>query len=261
MPVSPRILVIEDDPLYRTLYAQSIMQLCPAARLELACDGQQAQARLLAEPFDLVVMDLNLPLIDGVTLLAELKRDPAHELLVVLVISAFDALSNTVRDESHPNVFPFYKPLRAIDFKQVFEQCLALCGCTPTANDFAHDGRNETVDHGHIALYVGQDPALQRAMGEQFVALVPSLIERLDKHIAHANHEQLVELGHDIRSAAAIIGAHGAARLAHHLIGAAQDRNLALTKSLGSALCNALQTYSAALGAPSASAARPRLLH
>lgn len=33
MPVSPRILVIEDDPLYRTLYAKSIMQLCPAARL------------------------------------------------------------------------------------------------------------------------------------------------------------------------------------------------------------------------------------
>lgn len=261
MPVSPRILVIEDDPLYRTLYAKSIMQLSPAARVELACDGQEAHSRLVADVFDLVVMDLNLPRMDGVALLAELKRDPAHEHLVVLVISAFDALGNAVRDENHPNVFPFYKPLRAIDFKHVFLQCLALCGCTPTVNDYAQDGLAERVDHGHIALYVGEDPALQRAVGEQFIELVPKLIERLEKHIADANHEQLAELAHDIRSAAAIIGAHGAARLAHHLIGSAQDGKPALIESLGSALRAALHAYRAALSAPRASPPTHPFLH
>lgn len=259
MTSNPSILVIEDDPLYRTLYAKSIIRLCPDARVEVAGDGAEARSRLGAERFDLVVMDLNLPVLDGAALLAEIKRDPAHARLVVLVISAFDELGNAVRQENHPNVFPFYKPLRADDFAHVFQQCLALCECTRPPHEFPEDLITDTVDHGHIALYVGQDTALQRAVGQQFTLLVPSLIERLQRHLAHAEYALLATLAHDIRSAAAIIGAHGAARLAHHLIGAAQERNLELSTSLGKALGTALQAYSAALSAQGA--ARRPFLH
>ena len=79
------ILIVEDDhPL-----AQGIqMALSQADRtIRLAHTLSEARARLAAEPFDLMVLDLNLPDGNGLTLLEELRRTSD---LPVLILSAND---------------------------------------------------------------------------------------------------------------------------------------------------------------------------
>jgi DNA-binding response OmpR family regulator len=51
-------------------------------------DGRSAQARLLAEPPDLVLLDLMMPDLDGMELLKLLRLDPKGSLVPVLVVSA-----------------------------------------------------------------------------------------------------------------------------------------------------------------------------
>ncbi len=248
MTHDPDILVIEDDPLYRTLYSASIARICPQARIEQACDGEQARERIAAGRFDLVVMDLHMPVLDGAAWLAEIKADPRHADLAVLVISAFDALAVGVHRASYPRVLTFAKPLRADEFERAFRHVLSLSRSAHVHCQPPKAG-NALVDHGHIALYVNDDPAVQRAVSEQFMTLVPHLVERLARSIAAEDLQATLDASLDTQAAAAVIGAHRAARLAHRLLIAARAHDRALVASLHELLCAALHEYAAALGA------------
>ena len=79
------ILIVEDD---RPLAQGIQMALSQADRtIRLAHTLSEARARLAAEPFDLMVLDLNLPDGNGLTLLEELRRTSD---LPVLILSAND---------------------------------------------------------------------------------------------------------------------------------------------------------------------------
>ena len=58
-----RILLVDDNELNRKLVRQMLAQ--SGARIKDAVDGQEAIACLQAEDFDLVLMDLNMPVLDG----------------------------------------------------------------------------------------------------------------------------------------------------------------------------------------------------
>lgn len=244
----PNVLVVEDDPLYRTLYTASIARICPQARIEQACDGEQARTRFAASHFDIVVMDLHMPVLDGAAWLAELKADRHHTELAIVVISAFDELTLRVHRAGYPNVFTFSKPLRTDEFERSFRHALSL---VRTARPPRAPGEiaEALVDKGHIALYVSDDPAVQRAVGEQFVLLVPHLVEELDRRIDADDFQGTIHSSLDAQAAAAVIGAHRAARLAHRLLIAARARDRALVVSLHELLTAALREYADALKA------------
>lgn len=250
----PSILVIEDDPLYRMLYARNIARLCPGALVELTGDGAEAMARLANAHYDLVLTDLHMPALDGCELLARIKREPRHADLVVLVVSAFDEMAAAIHRAGYRNVFTFPKPLRADHFGQIFLQSLKLViEIRSAAGDGKPPPQNE-FDAEHLALYTGPDPELQRVIGEQFILHAPALAERLQDGLRHADFKRIADIAHDIHAAATIVGAHRARRLAHRLLMSASARDLPLTETLCRLLCESLQDYRAALlarlGAP-----------
>ena len=88
-----RILVIEDDlPLARLLRAWLQTQ---NFTVEVEHDGEAAAARLETSRFDLLILDVNLPKLDGLTLLGQLRAS-AHAHLPVLVLSGRNRTEDTV---------------------------------------------------------------------------------------------------------------------------------------------------------------------
>jgi two-component system chemotaxis response regulator CheY len=71
-PRKPRILVVDDANLVR-LYYRDILE---AAGYEVAeaLNGVEAMERLLVEPADLLIVDVNMPRMDGFTFLEKLRR-------------------------------------------------------------------------------------------------------------------------------------------------------------------------------------------
>jgi signal transduction histidine kinase/ligand-binding sensor domain-containing protein/CheY-like chemotaxis protein len=67
-----RVLVVEDQPLNREVAHGMLASL--GLRVETANDGQQALARLESERFDLVLMDCEMPVMDGLAATAALRR-------------------------------------------------------------------------------------------------------------------------------------------------------------------------------------------
>lgn len=247
MPWPPAFLVIEDDPMYRTLYTRSLQRFFPDSRIVQAVDGAEAKARLQQDRFDLVVMDLHMPVLDGVQLLAQIKQDPAHRDLVVMVVSAFDELARGVHLSRYPNVFAFPKPLRADELQHVILQCLRLAAQLSITDSPPRKPAPDIVDQGHIALYVGQSSELQNAISEQFILNVPALVERLHRAIWADNFALTAELAQDVHASTAIIGAHRAAKLAHRLKLCAGDKDRAFCDALCQQLAEAVQAYVSAL--------------
>ena len=67
-----RILIVEDERALCDAIARSLRNL--AYSVDCCHDGQEALDLLDVEAFDLVVLDLNLPRIDGMTVLRNLGK-------------------------------------------------------------------------------------------------------------------------------------------------------------------------------------------
>ena len=85
---SIRILLVEDnaDDAELTTWALAQVGLRDVA---VAWDGAQALASLQAGPLpDLVLLDLKLPLVDGLEVLARMRSDPALKGIKVVVLTS-----------------------------------------------------------------------------------------------------------------------------------------------------------------------------
>jgi adenylate cyclase len=90
-----RVLVVDDHPTVRLMLSLGLQQ--QGFYVAEATTGEQALARLRAEPFDLVLLDIVMPEMDGHEVLAQMKADPALRDIPVIVVSAQDELDSVVR--------------------------------------------------------------------------------------------------------------------------------------------------------------------
>ncbi|MFP2958879.1 response regulator [Myxococcus sp. 1LA] len=80
-----RILVVDDSPLTRELIANLLEAV--GYDTVIASDGAEALEVLEAHSVDLVVTDLEMPGVDGLTLARRLKGHPAHSRLPVVILT------------------------------------------------------------------------------------------------------------------------------------------------------------------------------
>lgn len=81
-----KILVVDDSPVIQHVYELFLSRY--RTRLVSALDGGEALERLAREPeIDLILLDINMPVMNGVELLQRLKRAPAYERIPVIVIT------------------------------------------------------------------------------------------------------------------------------------------------------------------------------
>lgn len=88
-----RILIAEDDPTLADGLTRSLHQADHA--VDCVPDGEQADHVLTAQNYDLVILDLGLPKLDGYEVIRRLRRRGAT--VPVLVLTARDALADRVR--------------------------------------------------------------------------------------------------------------------------------------------------------------------
>jgi two-component system chemotaxis response regulator CheY len=82
-----RFLVVDDFSTMRRIVKNLLKEL-GYANVDEAEDGVQALAKLRSESFDFVVSDWNMPNMDGLTMLQNIRSDPALAKLPVLMVTA-----------------------------------------------------------------------------------------------------------------------------------------------------------------------------
>jgi len=94
-PPKGRVLVVDDDEGNRTILLRRLSRL--GHEVTLAGDGQEALARLRRGPFDLLLLDIQMPGMNGYQVLETMKTDPALAQVPVIVLSASDDTARVVR--------------------------------------------------------------------------------------------------------------------------------------------------------------------
>ncbi len=90
-----RILVVDDSKMLRMGIARSLRQL-GVNQIEEAVDGQQALQRLEQEAFDLMLLDMEMPEMNGLAVLARMQANPELKRLPVIVISGGESIDEIV---------------------------------------------------------------------------------------------------------------------------------------------------------------------
>lgn len=159
-----RILAVDDDALNLDVLAQRLTR--QGHLVSTAADGEEALAKARQQPFDLVLLDVMMPRLDGYGALAALKGDEQLRAIPVIMISALDELSSVVRciESGAEDYLP--KPFNATLLRARVGACLE--------KKFAHDQE--------VALY-------HRLVMSQ---------QRLDRELSQA-HRQVEAMGPGVR--------------------------------------------------------------
>ncbi len=120
MPQRLHILVVEDNLALRSSLAETLQAL--GHRADFAADGRSGLQLALAEPPDVLVLDLNLPGMDGLNVCRHL-RERADRHIPVLMLTARDSLEDKLDGFAAGADDYLVKPFAG---KELIARCLAL---------------------------------------------------------------------------------------------------------------------------------------
>ena len=82
----PNILVVEDSPTMRQLISFAIKRI-PSCHVIEATDGVDALKKLSSEKIDLILADINMPVMDGLKLVSLVRGNPAYKDIPVIIVT------------------------------------------------------------------------------------------------------------------------------------------------------------------------------
>lgn len=241
-----RLLLVEDN-LTNQIVARGLLNKLGYADVELASDGREALAALAQHRYDLVLMDCQMPGMDGFEATRRIRRGESAVLDPEVPIIAMTALAmRGDREKCLDAGMTGYiaKPMQPGELAAVLTRHL---NTTDVPADIPPD------DPGAVecAANLGQDPVfveqglLERLMNDrelacsiipQFLTDLPTRIEELGHCLETRNLEQVSFKAHSIKGLAANISAPRLEKLAATLEAQARDADLQTTEALASRL-------------------------
>ncbi|AFY72632.1 response regulator with CheY-like receiver domain and winged-helix DNA-binding domain [Synechococcus sp. PCC 7502] len=89
------VLVVDDNEMNRDTLRRRLKY--EGFTAELASSGKEAMTMLRSQPFDLVLLDIMMPGMDGYQVLEAIKADKALSSIAVIMVSAIDDLDSMMR--------------------------------------------------------------------------------------------------------------------------------------------------------------------
>ena len=124
----PHFLLVEDDPTHAHLVKLALTGQHGPHTLDWVSDGEQAlayvrgQAEFQGKPRpDVVLLDLNLPRIDGHEVLRQIKEDPQLRSIPVVVLTTSSAKADKAKAYQNQTNSYLIKPVSFKDFRQMIE--------------------------------------------------------------------------------------------------------------------------------------------
>jgi len=118
MEAARKILVIDDDEGLRSAYSRVLTR--EGYAVHMAANAEDALAYVKQERPDAILLDLRMPLINGVGFLYRLRQDPANRDIAVALITGDRTLDDsTIDDLRELSAQVWHKPLSLDDIRKV----------------------------------------------------------------------------------------------------------------------------------------------
>lgn len=81
-----KVLIVEDSPTMRQLIVFALKRIRGLILVE-ASDGVDGLKKLSGEKFDLILTDINMPIMDGLKLVSLVRNDPGYKDVPIIIIT------------------------------------------------------------------------------------------------------------------------------------------------------------------------------
>ncbi|MGZ3217147.1 hybrid sensor histidine kinase/response regulator [Paracoccus sp. T5] len=205
------VLVVEDNATNRLIVREMLKQR--HCRVVEACDGQEGVQMAQTRPFDLILMDISMPRMDGVSATRQIRQDGPNAATPIIALTAHALPEDLRHFEESGMTGVLTKPLSLERLEAAIAGIPSLRGAGPDAAEpvaeTPHDHRAEDPQlsqaRAMLADTLGPDRAeviLHRILAELHDGLV-----RLSE-MAHqpSSFEDLWRLSHQLAGSAALVG-------------------------------------------------------
>ncbi len=120
IPVQLSVLVAEDDPIARSLMESVLKHM--GQEVTFALNGREVLEHLSQSNFDVILMDIDMPLMDGVSAAIALRNGEAGELgthIPIVAVTAFSTLSDQGKFKNAGMDYFLPKPVRLKELRSV----------------------------------------------------------------------------------------------------------------------------------------------
>ncbi|MEO7111088.1 MAG: response regulator [Polyangiaceae bacterium] len=120
-------LVVEDSPMMRQLLVFALSRVKNLKVVE-ADDGVDGLRKLAAGKFDIILTDINMPIMDGLKLVKRIRIDPVHKDTPVIIITTEGSVEDRKRAiELGANAY-ITKPIQAPQVIAKVKELLKITG-------------------------------------------------------------------------------------------------------------------------------------
>jgi len=122
-----KVLVVEDSPTMRQLIVFALKRI-RGLQITEANDGVGGLKKLSAEKFDLILTDINMPIMDGLKLVSLIRNDPQYKEVPVVVITTEGAQEDRDRALALGANEYITKPIQTAKIIEVVRRLLSVDG-------------------------------------------------------------------------------------------------------------------------------------
>jgi two-component system sensor histidine kinase BarA len=205
-----RFLVVDDNPINLKLMASLL--ILHGGAVSTAADGIEAVDLALHEPFDLVVMDIHMPRMNGIEATEKIRATLPKDRKLCIVALTADAMRRNPTDLLQSGFDAFLvKPLNEQKLKRVISE---LLGLTPpsTGDELSQPSdlsRRETLpvrDLEHALRVAGGQQGIAEKLFDQFITELPDAMQQIQESYAKKDWTGLWQHTHRLHGAAAVCG-------------------------------------------------------
>ena len=117
-------LVVEDSPTMRQLITFALKRI-PGSKVIEANDGIDALKKLSTQKFDVILTDINMPIMDGLKLVSMVRNDPVHKAIPIVIITTEGADEDRKRGLALGANAYIAKPIQTADLLNVVNQIIS----------------------------------------------------------------------------------------------------------------------------------------
>jgi CheY-like chemotaxis protein len=211
---SLRILLAEDNPVNQRL-ALALLEK-RGHRVTVAGDGVQALAALPKQRFDLVLMDLQMPEMDGLDATARIreKEKGTGGHIPIIAMTAYAMKGDKERCLAAGMDGYISKPVRPAELYQILDR---LGSAEPPATPLPAPAPDPALDWEAALDYLGGNRDLLRELIGLFLEEYPGWLEQVRQAIANGNANDLKRAAHNLKGSMAHFGAKPAFEAARKL--------------------------------------------
>ena len=229
-----RVLLAEDNPTNREVALRLLAKL--GLQAESASDGAEALARLKAESFDLVLMDVRMPVMDGIGVTRRIRRDTsgAYDPQIPVIALTADAMEGERELCLNAGMDGFLsKPISIDTLRKELQKWLWPSDATPRPDRTTASGlRLQIFNQDDLLQRLEGDEALLTAIVKRFIDDQRTQMDALRAAFERSDKSEAFRLAHSIKGAAASVAAEQMAELGALMQQLGQAGNLEGASSL-----------------------------